>query len=169
MAARLFGSCPRPWSSKRSIGASTTFGGSKRERDGPLGFDTRAGMYSNQAWFAPTLLVFEDHPAVGVLGTLVHVLAAHERELHRAAVVVARRRDGAAHAAAVPLLVGEPVPVDARRPEAAHESAAGPVRFRGDRGRGRRDDVTERLVFGHLDGQAGRGRRIRVGAPRPQE
>jgi hypothetical protein len=115
------------------------------------------------------LFVLEDHPAVGVLGALVHVLAAHERELHRARVVVARRRDGAADAAALAVLVGEAVPVDGRRLQAADESAAGPVRFRGERGRGRRDDVTERLVFRDLDGQAGRGRTMRGGAPRPQE
>jgi hypothetical protein len=39
------------------MGVSTTFGGSKRSRLGPLGLDTRAGMYSNQAWFAATLRV----------------------------------------------------------------------------------------------------------------
>ena len=39
------------------MGASTTWGGSNRSSDGPLGLNIRAGWYSKNAWFAATLRV----------------------------------------------------------------------------------------------------------------
>src|SRR6478752_7171153 len=53
-AARLLGSSPKPSASRRSIGAATTFGGSKRSRPGPDDLATREGMYSHHDWLAAT-------------------------------------------------------------------------------------------------------------------
>ena len=65
-----------------------------------------------------------------------------------------------------PVGVGEAIPVDARRLEAADEHAASPVGGRGDRSGGGGDDVREGLVFGDLDGQARSGAAVgRVAGP----
>ena len=98
-------------------------------------------------------LVLEDHPPIGVELAFIDVLAADEGEVHRPRIVGRRRGDRAADAAAVPVRVGEPVPVDVRRLEAADEHAGRPVRRCGDRRRCMRNHAAERLVLGHLDGQ----------------
>src|SRR6266852_8148368 len=52
MAARLFGSCPRPWLSNLAIGASTTFGAVNRSKESECGRRILAGWYSKNAWRA---------------------------------------------------------------------------------------------------------------------
>src|SRR4030095_11265337 len=77
------------------------------------------------------LLVLPDHPAVGRRGALLYVLTAHEGEVHGPAILVCRRSDRAAHSAAEATLVGEAVPVDARRFKSRRQHTAGPVRLGG--------------------------------------
>src|ERR1051325_2283766 len=71
--------------------------------------------------------IFVNHAAVGVEGTLVDILTAHECEVHCARIVWQRRSDSAANAAAVSVAVGKPIPVGTRRLESANQNARGPV------------------------------------------
>ncbi|MFT3916342.1 MAG: hypothetical protein QM704_20375 [Anaeromyxobacteraceae bacterium] len=121
-----------------------------------------------EAFAGGRALVLEDHPAVGVELALVQVLAAHEGEVHRARIVRRGRGDRAADPAAVPVGVGEPVPVGVRRPEAADQHARRPVGGARDRGLRARDDPAEGLVLRHLDAQDVAGA-VRERAPRPEE
>src|SRR6185503_7135246 len=72
--------------------------------------------------------IFINHPAISVELSFVDALAAHESEVHFARIVRRRRSDRAADAAAVAVGVGKPIPVSARRLEAANQNARGPVR-----------------------------------------
>jgi hypothetical protein len=74
-------------------------------------------------------LVLEDHPAIAVEFAFVDALAADEGEIDRPWIVGQRRGDRPADAAAVPLSIGEAVPVDARRLEMPDQHARGPIRF----------------------------------------
>src|SRR5258705_3360438 len=58
IAARLFGSSPRPFSSHLSIATFVTAGGSKLSSEGPLTFLQRDGRYSHHAWLAATLMLW---------------------------------------------------------------------------------------------------------------
>src|SRR6476620_4261360 len=60
-------------------------------------------------------LILEDHPPIAVELAFIDALAADEGEIDRPWIVRQRRGDRAADAAPVPLFIGEPVPVDARR------------------------------------------------------
>src|SRR5215831_15579984 len=59
-------------------------------------------------------LALVDHPAIGVQLAFIDVLAADEGELDRPWIFFQRRGDRPADAAAVPLSIGEAVPVDVR-------------------------------------------------------
>src|SRR5205085_3467527 len=72
-------------------------------------------------------LVVVRHPPVCVLCALTDVLAAHEREPHRAWIVGGGRRARAADATPVPVLVGEAVPVPGGWPQTADQHAASMV------------------------------------------
>src|SRR5262245_44714244 len=103
--------------------------------------------------FRRPLLVLPDHPAVGRRGALLYVLTAHESEARGSAILVGRRRDRAAHAAAEAMFVGEAVPVDARRFETRRQNAAGPVRLGGYLRPGAGHDTAEGRIVGDLDRQ----------------
>src|SRR5436305_2330962 len=75
-------------------------------------------------------LILEDHPAIAVELAFIHALAADKREIDGPWVVRQRRGDRPADAAAVPLSIGEAVPVDARRLEVTDQHARRPIRFR---------------------------------------
>src|SRR4029434_4066506 len=62
-------------------------------------------------------LILQDHPAIAVEPAFIDALAADEGEIDRPWIVRQRRGDRPADAATVPLSIGEPVPVDARRLE----------------------------------------------------
>ena len=98
-------------------------------------------------------LVLEDHPAIGVELAFIDVLAADEGEIDGARVAVERRGDRAADAAAVPVGVGEAVPVGPRGLEATDEYPRGPVGSGRDRRAGLRDDSPEGFIFGDFYGQ----------------
>src|SRR4051794_2486873 len=72
-------------------------------------------------------LVLEDHAPIGVELAFVDVLAADECEVDRAPVVGTRRSDGAADAATVPFVIGEPIPIFPRWLEPADEYPRSPV------------------------------------------
>jgi hypothetical protein len=76
-------------------------------------------------------LVFEDHAAVSILRTLIGILAAHEGKTYRPLIVLCGSSDGAAHPAAVPMRIGEAIPINRRWPESAGQNAAGKVGFGG--------------------------------------
>ena len=73
-------------------------------------------------------LVLEDHPAIGVERAFIDGLAADEGEVDRSRIVGRRRGHRSPDAAAVPVRIGEPVPVDVRGLEAGDEDACRPVR-----------------------------------------
>ena len=75
-------------------------------------------------------LVLEDHPAIAIEFAFVDALAAHEREVDLTWIVGRGRGDRSADAAAVPLAIGEAIPVGARRLEAADQHSRRPVGFR---------------------------------------
>ena len=75
-------------------------------------------------------LVLEDHPAIAVERAFVDVLAADEGEIDRPRIVRQWRGDRPADAAAVPVAIGEAVPVDARMLEMTDQHARRPIRFR---------------------------------------
>src|SRR5262245_1765689 len=84
-------------------------------------------QHETELIFSRSSLVLPDHPAVGRRSALLDILTAHESEAHSSAVIVGRRCDRAAHATAEAMLVGESVPVDARRFKAGRQHAAGPI------------------------------------------
>jgi hypothetical protein len=102
---------------------------------------------------ARAALVLVDHAAIRVRGADRHVLAAHEREAHRARVALARRGERAADAAAVAVVVGEAVPVFGGGLEAGRHEAAGPVGVGGDFGLSAHDDVVECLILRDFHGE----------------
>src|SRR5262249_2285400 len=99
------------------------------------------------------LLVLPDHPAVSRRGALLRVLTAHESEARDSVILVGRRRDRAAHAAADAVLVSKAIPVDARRFETGRQDTAGPVRLGGYFRSGAGHDTAEGLIIGDLDRQ----------------
>src|SRR5438309_11956791 len=62
-------------------------------------------------------LILKDHPAIAVELAFIHALAADKGEIDGPRIVGRGRGDRPADAATVPLLIGEAVPVDARRLE----------------------------------------------------
>src|SRR5436305_11672878 len=75
-------------------------------------------------------LILKDHPAIAVELAFIHARAADKGEVDRPWIVRQRRGDRPADAAAVPLSIGEAVPVDARRLEMTDQHARRPIRFR---------------------------------------
>ena len=75
-------------------------------------------------------LILKDHPAIAVELAFIHALAADKGEIDRPRIVRRRRSDRPADAAAVPLSIGEAVPVDARGLEMPDQHARRPIRFR---------------------------------------
>src|SRR5215831_7617438 len=112
-------------------------------------------------------LVFPDHPAVGRRGALLHVLAAHEGESHRPAILIGRRRDRATDPAAEAMLVSKAIPVNVSWLEAGCERAAGPVTLGGKFRFGDGHDPIEVRIIGDLDRQLPRlgARRRRPASP----
>ena len=102
---------------------------------------------------ARAALVLVDHSTIRVRGADGHVLAAHEREAHRARIAFARRSERAADAAAVAVFVGEAVPVLGGGREPGRHEAAGPVGVGGDLGFSTRDDVVECRILRDFDGE----------------
>jgi hypothetical protein len=101
------------------------------------------------------LLVFEDHPAIGVLSALICVLATHEGEFDGATVVFGGRCECAADSAAIAAAVGESVPILVRGLKTSNQYAARPIAgCQGCGGRGR-DYVLEMRVFRELDFESG--------------
>ncbi len=92
--------------------------------------------------------VLEDHSPIGVELAFVDVLAADEDEIHRARIIRQRRRSCSADAAAVPVGVGETVPIGSRGLESADQHARCPVGFRRDGRPSMGNDPIERFVFG---------------------
>src|ERR1051325_9158348 len=68
-------------------------------------------------------LILKDHPAIAVELAFIKALAADKGEIDRPWIVRQRRGDRPADAATVPLLIGEAVPVDARRLQMTHHTA----------------------------------------------
>src|SRR5215510_3311900 len=62
-------------------------------------------------------LILEDHPAIAIELAFIDVLAADKGEIDRPWIVRQRRGDRPADATAVPLSIGEAVPIDSRRLE----------------------------------------------------
>src|SRR3954465_8430904 len=75
-------------------------------------------------------LVLKDHPAIAVELAFIEALAADEGEIAGPGIFPRRRGYRPADAAAVPLSVGEAVPVDARGLEMTDQHARRPIRFR---------------------------------------
>src|SRR5262249_43545141 len=108
-----------------------------------------------------------DHPAIAVELAFINALAADKGEIDRPWIVRQRRGDRPADAAAVPLSIGEAVPVDARRLEMTDQHARRPIRFRRDR-RGRLcDDPPERIILGNLPRQHTPAGRLHSPGPLP--
>ena len=117
----------------------------------------------------PRPLILEDHAAVAVELAFVDVLAADEGEFHRPRIVGQRRGDRVRPiAAAVPVGVGEAVPIDVRGLEPADQHPAGPVGRRRNRRRRMRDDPAKTLVLSDFDGQH-LTRCVGKRPPRPQD
>ena len=74
------------------------------------------------------VFILENHPAISILRALIGVLAAHKYEPYGFAVVIAWCCDCPADPAAIPIAVGEAIPVDCRGLEAACQDAASPIR-----------------------------------------
>src|SRR5207253_2088832 len=101
----------------------------------------------------PSALVFKNHPTIAVELAFVGARTADEGEFHDAGIDGKGRGDGSADAAAVPLGVGEAVPIDTRGLEPPHQDARGPIRRRGNGRRGMGNDTSELRVLRNLDGQ----------------
>src|SRR4029078_13205373 len=101
---------------------------------------------------APRPLVFEDHPAIAVHLAFVGALAAHESEFDGARIVLRGRSYGLPDASPVSLGVGEAIPVDVRRLQAADEDARRPVGFRRYPCWCVGDDAAEGRGLCHLEG-----------------
>ena len=69
-------------------------------------------------WFGGVLILV-DHPSISILRSIVCVLATDKSEPDRSGIVIRRRSDGAANAAAESVCIGEAVPVNVRRLQAA--------------------------------------------------
>src|SRR5205814_8584375 len=59
-----------------------------------------------------SVLILEDHSSVRVLRSEVCVLTTDEREVYRPGIILGRRGDGAAEAAAGTLRIGKAIPID---------------------------------------------------------
>src|SRR5262249_1507409 len=75
-------------------------------------------------------LILKKNPAIAVGLTFILALSTDKSGNEPPAIVRRRRGDRTADAAAVPLSIGEAVPVDARRLEMTDQHARRPVRFR---------------------------------------
>ena len=72
-------------------------------------------------------LILVDHPTISVLRAIVRVLAGHKGKVHAARIVIGRRGDRAADAAAVPVAIGEAIPIFRCGLQTAHQHPHGPV------------------------------------------
>ena len=110
-------------------------------------------QHEAQALVRRSALVLVNHATVGVLRAVVDVLAAHERERHRARIVCGRRRHGAAHAAREAVGIHEAIPVLARGLQTADEHATGEIGFRAHHRPRLRDHALKAGILGHLEAQ----------------
>src|SRR4051794_24751073 len=115
-----------------------------------------------------SVLIFEDHSSIRVLRSEVCVLTTDEREAHWPGIIVGRRGDGAADAAAVTLRIGKAIPIDLGRLQSSDQHTTGPIRRRRNRDFLSCDHMLERLVERHFDGQLFGRLRLRC-PPGPQQ
>src|SRR5262249_2266130 len=71
--------------------------------------------------------ILPDHPAIGIRGALLHVLATHKREAHQPVISQGGRCQSSAHTAAKTVLVRKAIPVFASGFESRCEYATGPI------------------------------------------
>ena len=100
-----------------------------------------------------SVLILEDHSSVRVLRSEVCVLTTDEREVYRPGIIIGRRGDGAAEAAAGTLRIGKAIPIDLGRLQSSDQHATGPIRLRRNRHSLSCDHTLERLVERHFDDQ----------------
>src|SRR6516164_3476475 len=104
-------------------------------------------QYKSQTIGVRGALVLENHPAIGILGALVRILATYESKSHRPWIVFCWRRDRATGAASIAVRIAETIPIDMCGFQAADEHTARPIRcFRDRRFRGC-DNPGEAFVF----------------------
>ena|SRR5438477_11193874 len=96
-------------------------------------------------------LVFEDHSTIRILRSLIHVLAAHERERHGPGIIQSRRRNRSTDTATIAILVREAIPIGTCRLQAADQHSASPVGSSRDSCEGSRNYMAEGLILGQFD------------------
>src|SRR5215469_14872280 len=74
------------------------------------------------------VFILEDHFPVGVLCSLVGILARHKSKAHWPRVIHGWCRNGSTDAAPIALAISEAVPVDSGRLQPAYKHPTGPVR-----------------------------------------
>src|SRR5882724_178446 len=77
-----------------------------------------------------SVLILEDHSSVRVLRSEVRVLTTDEGEMYRPGIIIGRRGDVAAEAAAGTLRIGKAIPIDLGRLQSSDQYATGPIRLR---------------------------------------
>src|SRR6185369_3813148 len=115
-----------------------------------------------------SFLILEDHSSVRVHRSEICVLATDEREMYRPEIIIGRRGNGAADAAAGTLRISKAIPIDLRRLQSADQHTTGPIRLRRNRHSLRCDHTLERLVERHFDDQFLGRFRLRS-SPGPQQ
>ena len=96
-------------------------------------------------------LVFEDHSPVGVLGSMVGILAGDKGKAHWPSIVICRGCTGSPHSSAIAIFIREAIPVRARWFQTTSQHSASPVRGFGNRCLRSRNDPVEGFIFGDLD------------------
>jgi len=114
-------------------------------------------------------LIFENHPPVSVLSSLIRVLAAYKDELHWTHVRFFWRGDRPPNAASFAKFVGESVPIHVTRFQPTYKHAAGVIGISADRRIGGGYHVLELFVFGDLDMKFVDERIVDRGAASPQQ
>src|SRR5215472_866169 len=113
-------------------------------------------------------LVFENHSPIGILCSLIGILAGHKGKPHRPRVLICRSHNGSPNPTSVTVFIREAIPVRASRLQSSGQHPASPVRGFRDRSLCRGADMVERFVFCDLDLDSIRGVTI-WWAPRPQK
>src|SRR5262249_22835965 len=110
-------------------------------------------QYKSQLFGLGGALIFINHSAVGVLCSLICILATYESKPHRPGISLFRRGDRPADAASVSLKIAEPIPVNMCRFQSPDKYAAGPIRCLGNSCVCGRDNLAENLIFRDLQDQ----------------
>ena len=74
-----------------------------------------------------SMLIVEDHSAIGVLRSLADILATDKRKPNRPVVIKCWSGAGSADAASITLRIHEAIPIDTRRFQATDKHAARPI------------------------------------------